>query len=196
MVNSKQIFDCLPGIWKLSRKTLTPLKSWQNSGAECIVANGYAAFILSKTDTNLLLYSEKVTVQNLNSIDGIPATSPTVAKQKYKYQYDKDTQIITKYFSDDRLFYKLNIGPEIGNNNDAVASGNSVIQACGEHLCIQDNYVANYEFSDLDSDVKKFILKYSINGPKKCYEIINEYEKINAPDLEKLGIQIENETIL
>lgn len=204
MVNSKQIFDYLPGIWKLSRKTLTPLKNWQNSGAECIVANGYAAFISSKIDSNLLIYSEKVTVYNLNSNESNTVSSSangaTVAKQQYKYQYDKNTQNIVKYFSDDRLFYNLNINPEVekcsDGTNNTVASGSNVFQACGEHLCIQDNYIANYEFSDLDSDNKKFILKYSINGPKKCYEIINEYEKINSPNLEELDIQIENETIL
>lgn len=201
MVTSKQIFDYLPGIWKISRKTLTSLRSWQNSGAACIVANGYAAFIVSKADPDTLIYSEKVIVHNQNSNQIEPELNSTnVAKQKYKYRYDRNTQDIIKFFSDDRLFYKISITSEAQSNvngaNTTVVSGNSVIQACGEHLCVQDSYVANYDFNYLNSGEEKFTLKYSITGPKKCYEIINEFERIHDPNFQELGIQIENEIIL
>lgn len=201
MVSSKQLFDYLPGIWKLSRKTFTPLKNWQNSGAECIIANGYAAFIASKTEPNLLIYSEKVYVRNLND-SNLDATTPaTVAKQKYHYRYEETTRNIVKYFSDGRLFYELNINsapkPEGSEKHaEETLSGQSVIQACGEHLCIQDNYVANYVFNNLDSTNSKFTLSYSVSGPKKCYEITTEFERINSVDLIELDIQIKSDAIV
>lgn len=194
MTTSKQIFDFLPGVWKLSRQTLTPLKYWQNSGAECIKAIGFAAIIQEVTDSNLLIYSEKVTICNPNesncTINGMEA------RQKYKYRFDANTSTLTKYFYDDRLFYTLNITESLSDDGVSQATttttGQSVITVCGEHLCIQDNYVANYLFKNNDS----FVLKYSINGPKKCYEIVTEYEKCTTNQLTELGVTIENGEIV
>lgn len=192
MVTSKQIFDYLPGIWRLSRKTLTS-SQWHKSGAECITANGIAAITASDTDPNLLIYCEKVSITNLN---GSP-TNGMDAKQKYKYRYDAVASTLTKYFYDDRLFYTLNL-----NQTNSYASGadttttiganGTVITGCGEHLCIEDNYVASYEFRNND----QFTLKYSVNGPKKCYEIVTEYERSDAQQISQLGFRIENGDIL
>lgn len=176
MSTAKQIFEYLPGIWKLTRQTITPLKQWEKSGAECIKGNGFAAFIPCDTDSNLLIYSEKITI-NIPDDDTNPMNG-LEAKQKYKYRYDGIASTLTKYFFDDRLFYTLEFNSEnsTADNVAVEASASSEIIGCGEHLCIQDLYVAKYSFKDQ----RNFLLKYTINGPKKCYEIINEYEKCDS----------------
>lgn len=187
MGSARQIFDSLPGIWKLTRETLTPLKHWQHSGAQSIKASGFAAFTTSDLDPNLLIYSEKVTIDSNNGSE----MNGVEAKQKYKYRFDNSTSSLTKYFFDDRLFYTMEIESKHDNETTEARASNE-ITGCGTHLCIQDLYEANYSFY---SD-HFFQLKYTINGPKKCYEIINKYEKCNSNDLTELGIQIDNGEIL
>lgn len=189
MSSAKQIFDLLPGIWRLTRETLTPFKQWQNSGAECIKANGYAAFIANESEPNLLIYSEKVTINSDsdNTMNGMEA------KQKYKYRYDKSAETLTKYFYDDRLFYELKIGINPSGDDDKTeATASNELKFCGSHLCIQDTYDANYVFRNND----EFELKYSIKGPKKCYQIITKFEKCKADQVSQLGLEIINDEII
>lgn len=192
MSSVKQIFDSLPGIWRLTRETLTPLKQWQNSGAECIKANGYAAFIIHESDPNWLIYSEKVTINSDrgsgNAMNGMQA------KQKYKYRYDKLTETLTKYFFDDRLFYELKIIDASSSNREGVTEviTSSDLKCSGSHLCIEDVYDANYSFQNSE----QFKLNYSVNGPKKCYQIITKYEKCNGDEVAQLGLAIMNNEIL
>ncbi len=160
---AKQIFDFLPGVWKITRNVES------NVLYENIKAQGYAAFVVSKDDDNLILYSEKVTVHNINM------ETISNCAQKYKYKYDPTKLSISKYFNDGKFFYTMNILDQ---------------KICGEHLCILDKYVPNYVF-----DNNSFTLTYSVNGPSKCYEIITEYTKISIDDVSILGLTIENEEI-
>lgn len=187
MCSAKQIFDILPGIWKITRETLTPLKQWQNAGAECIKANGFAAFTSMESDQNVLIYAEKVTINSEDS-----AMNGMEARQKYKYHYNSADQTLTKYFIDDRLFYTLKVEQQHEHETTTEASASNQITGCGTHLCIQDLYNANYTFAN----DKQFQLKYTINGPKKCYEIITMYEKCSPEEMTQLGIQISNGDIL
>lgn len=189
MSKAKQIFDNLPGIWRLMRQTTTPSGHWQNAGAECIKATGIASFIISHEDPNLIIYSEKVVIQCSNDGNKI---SGLEAKQKYKYRFDRNASTLTKYFSDDRLFYVLDFSQsELSNEHITTSvSDTNQLTACGQHLCIQDLYVANYIFRSN----QEFIVKYSIRGPKKCYEIFNEYEKCDPCEIS--DVKIENAEII
>lgn len=190
MSTSKQIFEYLPGIWRLSRQTLTSLKEWDRSGADCIKGNGFAAFIQPKDDPNLLIYSEKVTITVPD--DSNSAMNGLEAKQKYKYRYDGQASTFTKYFFDDRLFYTLDLNGSTGTSGAVGASGFGEVIANGEHLCERDFYVAKYNFCDQQT----FSLTYSVNGPKKCYEIQNEFRRCEADEAQVLGIVVENDEIV
>lgn len=191
MTTAKQIFDYLPGIWRLSRQTITPLKKWNNSGAESIKASGFAAIVPSQSNSNLLIYSEKVVVNNPD--DSSSVMNGMEARQKYKYLFDSTSSTLTKYFFDDRLFYTLDIKSDSARDlKTTEATAISSIVGCGEHLCIQDMYVANYQFIDS----RNFVLKYTINGPKKCYEIITEFEKLESDEVAQFDVRIENNEIV
>lgn len=189
MCSAKQLFDILPGIWKITRETLTPLNQWQKSGAECIRANGFAAFTADAADPNLLIYSEKVTINSGNDINS--GLNGLEAKQKYKYRYDTTNSSLTKYFFDDRLFYTLKVDTQHDGQSTEASAFNEVV-GCGTHLCEKDLYEANYSFCN----DQYFELKYTVNGPKKRYQIINQYEKCNADDVTELGVRIDNGQIL
>lgn len=182
MTSPKQIFDILPGIYNISRRVLPPRDPLRNNGFECIKAAGFATITVNDSDPNVLFYSEKLIMREIydseSGLDGMEA------RQKYKYKFDPEANTLTKYFWDDRLFYKLCF--------DELAAGNDVIgghRVCGEHLCIQDNYVANYLFNESG---KSYTLKYSVNGPKKCYEIITDYDKLRPGELINTGINVVN----
>lgn len=191
MTTAKQIFEYLPGIWRLTRKTITPLTNWNQSGAECIQGHGFAAIVPSTTDPNLLIYSEKVTIHNPD--DDSSVMNGLEARQKYKYLFDSNASTLTKYFFDDRLFYTLDFKPAKEDGTTVTeATAASSVMACGEHLCEQDFYIANYQFINR----RNFVLKYSINGPKKCYEIITEFEKLDTDQMQELDARVENGAIV
>lgn len=144
MKTAKQIFDFLPGVWKITRAIILfpetlhyPIKS-----------TGVANFVLSQSNPNIILYSEKISI-----------SESTIGTQLYQYKYDEITSSISKYFSDNTLFYTLKISEH---------------KIEGKHLCIEDHYRSKYVFGD-----NKFVLTYFVQGPSKNYKIITEYTKIS-----------------
>lgn len=196
MKSSKQIFDFFPGIWKLTRSTSSSLKSWPGyATGECIRAEGYAVFAPSELDKNLLVYSEKVTVYNLN-VNNAKGGEGIEARQRYHYRYNDETAVLSKYFTDGRLFYDVNI---VGDNGESTVRPDGDTKAnkiCGAHLCMQDNYVSDYKLGVGTDGQPQFTLVYSVNGPKKCYDIRTDYRKLEPSDIDALGIRIENGEIL
>lgn len=104
------------------------------------------------------------------------------AKQKYKYQLDPNANTLTKYFSDNRLFYELK------KWSDSSAES-AVHQFKADHLCSEDLYQAEYRFNPNGNE---YTLKYTIHGPKKDYEHISEYQKLGPNSILNHGIKIVN----
>lgn len=146
MKKAEQIFHFFPGTWKIERNILS------QTPHENIIADGYATFTLCKDDLNVILYSEKVTIQN------VCLNTSNIGIQQYEYQYDKASSSVSKYFKDGRFFYTLNILEH---------------QIGGMHMCVSDKYLADYVFGD-----GQFTLTYSVSGPSKCYKIITVYTAI------------------
>lgn len=196
MKTSRQIFDYFPGIWKLNRRTSSQLKQWQNNSmGEAIRADGYAVFTPCENEKNTLFYSEKVTVYNLN-LNGSTSTQGMEARQRYQYKYDEETSTLSKYFTDGRLFYDVKFIGQEGESMGMVTGDTSINKVCGAHLCIQDNYVSDYKFGVGDHGQPVFTLTYSVNGPKKCYDIQTDYEKLDENDVTRLDIQIKDGEIV
>lgn len=120
------------------------------------LAIGVAEFISIEND--LIKYEEKVKFHPNNQLG-----KSFDASQSYFYSFDKNKGIISKIFSlnskQDSLFYNLQL------NEDYT-------KAKGVHLCGQDFYKANYKFFE-----NKFLLEYEVRGPKKNFNIVNQYDK-------------------
>jgi hypothetical protein len=179
MKTAKQIFEFLPGVWKITRHILLKNQELVEASHEAyskyvsgdatpqlfiyqkyiesqfpserLKADGYGFFEPLKDNNDIILYSEKVDLINLY------LNIRSIGTQKYQYQYDALTDSISKYFEDGSYFYTLEI----------IKGG-----AKGRHLCRSDQYTSTYCFSD-----DKFTLIYSVDGPHKCYKIITEYIK-------------------
>lgn len=142
---TEQLLSCLLGTWKIER-TIThrfPL-------VESYEAIGSAKFILE--EAHILCYQEEMELRNLRTHDIFQST------QQYVYRYEPASDALTKYFSDGRFFYALEI------------SGN---MASGSHLCKEDHYDAEYIFESQ----KNFSLTYLINGPRKDYGMKTLYSR-------------------
>lgn len=186
MTPAKQIFEYLPGIWSLSRQTFTSLMQWDRSGGECIKGSGYAVFEHPKDYPKVLVYTEKVTItadESNSAMNGMEAT------QRYLYRFNDENSTLTKHFYDDRLFYEVDVYTP--RSPKTSASGFGEVLACGEHWCNRDFYESSYTFKDEDS----FRLVYSVNGPKKSYEIQNEYKRLGADEIKELGIVVAKEEV-
>ncbi|MDG1436200.1 MAG: DUF6314 family protein [Rickettsiaceae bacterium] len=133
MKKAQQIFDFLPGKWSITRNFISLPQSLHKTH----IALGHATFTASEDDSNLLLYSEKITMS-----DSIIGT------QEYSYRYDEINHSLSKYFSDGRLFYIID-----------TSNG----KASGYHLCIKDIYKSEYIFDNDQFSITYFITGPSKN---------------------------------
>lgn len=74
---AREFFDFLPGIWQINRKVISHHAHDLNFKAE-----GYGAFIPSNNEPDLILYSEKVNINNSEK-----SNVSIIGKQKYEYKY-------------------------------------------------------------------------------------------------------------
>ncbi len=147
MLTSYEIFLKMPGVWAFHR-TLNNILEQKLSG----IVTGIAKFTPVKDQSNLLHYLETGVFVTESG------TQHHVSKE-YFFAYNDTTKHIEKYFAQNGtkagLFYVL--------SKDLT----------GEHLCIKDNYKANYSYPK--DDFKEFTLKYEVSGPQKNYSSITRY---------------------
>lgn len=151
MKSAKEIFDFLPGRWRIDRSIVFPNNLQQNE----IKIKGHGGFIISESDPNLILYSEDV-IMYLTSLQSL------AARQKYQYKYTNEEASIAKYFSDGQLFYHL-----VTNADSSWG---------GTYLCNKDQYLAKYIFES-----SSFTLTHFVRGPEKSYDILTQYTREFSP---------------
>ncbi|MCJ1385393.1 hypothetical protein MMC17_008516 [Xylographa soralifera] len=105
--------------------------------------------------------------------------------RRYVYRYQRASRSITTWFvktdniaSVDYLFHKVrfcNIPYPIPK--DEFLPSDYVTTAKGHHLCVNDNYDAEYEFQYQDSNLIQWNLKYTVQGPKKDYTASATYTR-------------------
>lgn len=168
----RNIFDSLKGSWKLFRN-LDSVVSTYPSGT----LQGIANFAIRPPTDHVYdaeyLYSE--------SGDFITQQGLTMrATRQYVYRYSKNTDAISVWFvkpddgsAVDYFFHKLDFR-ELDLDIDP---GLKVRSASGFHLCVDDNYNANYTFHMNDSNITKWHAVFNVNGPKKDYTANATYQR-------------------
>ncbi|MCP3659441.1 MAG: hypothetical protein GY830_03635 [Bacteroidetes bacterium] len=82
----------------------------------------------------------------------------------YMYKLDKKTNQILVYFSSNN---------KINNLFQTLVFDKNFKKAYGSHICNLDFYDSNYEFNNENN----FKITYKVNGPKKNFQIISEYQR-------------------
>ena len=106
--------------------------------------------------------------------------------RRYVYRYQAASDSISAWFvkNDDNaivdyLFHELRF---LGNSDEQYLPNNQDLHATkrahGHHLCVEDHYVAEYNFENRYSRRCCWTLKYDVQGPKKKYTTESVYTRI------------------
>ncbi|MCJ1402179.1 hypothetical protein MMC11_005399 [Xylographa trunciseda] len=126
--------------------------------------------------------------------------------RRYVYRLQRASRSITAWFvkadtvsSVDYLFHRVefsNIAKQMVE--DELLPIDSVSTAKGNHLCINDDYVAEYKFQYKDGSLSQWYLKYTVKGPKKDYTASASYTRTaeaDGPSAESMDMVQERDLI-
>ena len=176
----EEIFDSLKGSWKLLRNLDSLLSSYPSG-----ILEGTALFSQRlPTDEGYdaeYLYSEW---GNFKTQHGLTME----ATRQYVYRYRRATDAISVWFvkpddgsAVDYFFHKL----DFRETGHGIGSGPDVWSASGYHLCVEDNYNANYSFQLRDSKVTQWHAVFDVRGPKKGYVAKATYTRDQSEAVEE-----------
>ena len=105
--------------------------------------------------------------------------------RRYVYRYQRASRSITTWFvktdtiaSVDYLFHQVSFSDvPYQITKDEFLSNNYISTAKGHHLCVNDNYNAEYEFQYQNTNLIQWDLKYTVKGPKKDYTASASYTR-------------------
>ncbi|KAF4839539.1 putative flavin-containing monooxygenase 1 [Colletotrichum siamense] len=183
---AKAVFRSLLGTWSLERSLTSRLPTHPSGHF-----SGTARFLLrDKTADGLKCVSgaapgddpedEGLATEYLYIEDGeFRADNGLVfrATRRYVWRYDEKKDCISVWFvkTDDAkradyLFHEIEFLPPKGDD----AKG---WKAQAGHLCIDDFYNVNYDFTFQSVNLKEWNIGYTVNGPKKDYTIAGVYRR-------------------
>ena len=105
--------------------------------------------------------------------------------RRYIYRYQKASDSITTWFvktdsaaSVEYLFHQVKFDSiSCQRRKDETLPTNLVTTAKGHHLCVDDEYEAEYEFRYKATSLRQWNLKYIVKGPKKDYTASANYKR-------------------
>ena len=159
---TKNIFDGLQGTWGLRRQVNSRLQSSPSGEFEG------RAQLTPRSPSDPSYDAESLYVE-----EGQFRTDNNLifkARRRYVYRYRASSQSISAWFvkvdetTVDYLFHELKV-------TEVPSSGlkENVVIASGSHLCIDDNYFANYKFDFKENSLGSWSLSYHVKGPSKDY---------------------------
>ena len=175
----ENIFDSLKGSWKLSRN-LDSLVSLYPSGTLSGIATFAERLPTDDAYDAEYLYSES---GNFITQQGLTMR----ATRQYVYRYRRATDAISVWFvkpdddsAVDYFFHKL----DFRETEPGIDPGPAIRSASGYHLCVEDNYNANYSFQLRDSKIVQWHAVFDVDGPKKDFTAKATYTRDHAETLE------------
>lgn len=171
----EDVFTAFKGYWKVNRRLESEINTYQSGNFE-----GVASFEI-RSPTDLAYDAEYLYIENgeFRSDQGlvIPAT------RRYVYRFQRKANIISAWFvkaedglTVDYLFHFVKFTPHeqesfLGKNGRR----RGLLEANGQHLCINDDYQANYLFEFWGLTCNDWELKYHVKGPRKAYSATTKY---------------------
>ncbi len=173
----KFIFNSLQGRWRLSRTLQSSIPSYPSG----TLAGSATLEERPATDgdfSNECLYSEEgdfTTDKNLTMR----------ARRRYVYRYQQEIDRLTAWFvksddsaSVDYFFHCLDFGDDgRGLEQSKVGKGEMTLVARGHHLCVDDDYRAEYRFTVMDQRLIEWSVRYTVKGPHKDYVASARYTR-------------------
>ena len=171
---TRSLFQNMLGEWTLNRTIKSKLSNYPSG-----VFRGTAR-ITPKESSNKIydlecLYEEEGT---LTTEQGISLRG----SRRYVYRYQEKTDTISAWFVKpesksvvDYLFHEVKF--KTPDQMRYSKNKGKVTKAQGHHLCIDDDYDAEYEFISKSETLEKWSIKYQVVGPKKDYTLNASYSE-------------------
>lgn len=171
----ENVFATFNGQWNVNRRLESGLSTYQSGNFK-----GMASFEM-RSPTDPAYDAEYLYIENgeFCSDQGlvIPAT------RRYVYRFQRNDNAISAWFvktedglTVDYLFHHVNFPP---CNQESFLGTNEMrrrlLKANGQHLCVDDDYKANYLFRFQGLLCNDWELKYMVNGPRKAYSATTQY---------------------
>lgn len=171
----KDVFLIFKGYWNVDRRLESEMNTFPSGNFK-----GAASFEMrSPTDSAYdveYLYMENGEFCSDQGLV-IPAT------RRYVYRFQANTNTISAWFvkaedglTVDYLFHHVNFTPMEQESFLGTNEGNGrFLEANGQHLCVDDDYQANYLFRFRGLICEDWVLKYCVKGPRKAYIATTQY---------------------
>ena len=174
------VFNSMAGEWKMDR-TITSQSSTFPSGHFTGKANLQPRPPTEAGYDREMLYSEEGDFKTDNGM-------VFRANRKYVYRYRSQRSQMTAWFVKpqddgvvDYLFHQVK-----AKNRAHGTSDSCKVEAQGYHLCVKDDYNANYTFNIDRDQLITWRLAYNVKGPNKDYVSSTSFSRISGPDASSL----------
>ena len=187
------IFTALEGQWKLHRN-LKSARSTYPSG----VFEGTALF-KKRPPTDPVYHAEYLYIEDgkFNTVQGLSLS----ATRRYVYRFLQDTNSISVWFvklddgfTVDYLYHELDLSlPDYASLLVTGQEKFPVLKAKGYHLCVDDDYHADYFFRYNGLQFSTWSLKHTVKGPQKDYVADAQYTRESKNDSLKADVDLDQD---
>ncbi len=174
-ISPENVFTALRGHWKLYRRLQSEICTYPSG-----TFKGMASFEM-RTPTDPAYDTEYLYTETGEFCTEQGLIFP--ATRRYVYRFQRNTNTISTWFvkaedgsSVDYLFHRLKFSFQ-KKESYCRTKGSSIflLEADGQHLCIDDDYQATYFFKFQGCQCHEWDLKYNVKGPRKAYNTNTQY---------------------
>ena len=176
-MTKKVVLDALQGQWQLSRTLLSAIPTYPSGKL-----TGRATF--EKRTSTAAGFGEECLYSEVG--DFITDKNFTMkAKRQYVYRYEQTIDSLSVWFvkgdggaTVDYLFHRLEFTNEEGKFREGISTNaETVLIAKGHHLCVDDDYTAEYIFRFMGQELADWTVKFTVKGPRKDYVANAKYSR-------------------
>ena len=179
---AKRSYDGLEGHWKIFRSLKSKLTTYPSGNFE-------GTAVLQKRPPT----SQEYDAEYLYIEDGRLETDQKFsmrATRRYVYRYQERADIFSAWFvkpddgeSVDYLFHHLDF--QDGDCAEVKQQSKHEVEelrASGHHLCVRDDYDADYTFLSRGAALEEWRVRYDVKGPSKDYVAYAQYTRHESTD--------------
>ena len=176
---TRSLFQSMQGEWNLFRTIKSKLPTYPSG-----IFRGTAEITPKETSNKAYdleyLYEEE---GSLTTEQGLSLRGT----RRYVYRYKEGTDTISAWFVKpetksvvDYLFHEVKFNNKQGRHEGGLPGNRGrSLKAQGHHLCIDDDYDAEYEFMSKAEELDTWSIKYQVVGPKKDYTLSANYTRLS-----------------
>lgn len=185
----ESVFSTLKGHWNIDRRLESEMSTYQSGNFK-----GVASFE-TRSPTDPAYDAEYLYIENGEFCSDQGLIMP--ATRRYVYRFQRNINKISAWFvkaedgsTVDYLFHCVNFTS--CEQEWFLGTNRLLLEANGQHLCIDDDYQANYLFGFQGLICDDWELKYCVKGPRKAYSATTQYVRDGSRHITNNDMMSEN----